>query len=68
MNRVFSQHKHTYALIRVLMRTGKHAGKIVTIMDIPFITEHGESDGVKSLLPGLEGEGVRLPHAGSAEN
>lgn len=66
-NRIFPP-KHTYALIRVLMRTGKHAGKVVTIMDIPFVTEHGGGDGVRSLLPGLEGEGIRVPDAGSDEN
>lgn len=48
---------HTCALIKVLMKTGKHAGKVVTILDVPHVTVRSGST-VTSLLPGLEGVGT----------
>ena len=48
---------HTCALIKVMMKTGKHAGEIVTILDVPLVTVR-EGSKVTSLLPGCEGVGT----------
>lgn len=54
----------TFGLIKVLMKTGKHTGKIVTILDVPHVTIRSGST-VTSLLPGLEGVGTIV---GDAQN
>lgn len=48
---------HTCALIKVLMRSGKHAGREVTVLDVPHVTVRRGST-VEILLPGLEGVGT----------
>lgn len=48
---------HTNQLIYVLMRTGKSAGRVVTVLDAPFAVERTGSR-VEIMLPGVEGVGT----------
>ena len=47
-------------LIKVLMKTGKHKDLVVTVLDIPFVVEHLNENGIRILLPGFKGEGTIL--------
>lgn len=46
-----------WPIIRVLMRTGKHAGTVVEVADVPGVVIRSGSK-VEILLPGLEGVGT----------
>ena len=57
------QSNHSCQLIQVMMKTGKHAGKIVTILDVPGVVVR-TGPVVMSMLPGLEGTGQVVGNAG----
>lgn len=44
-------------IIHVLMKTGKHTGQVVQVLDLPGVVER-EGATVRVLLPGLEGVGT----------
>lgn len=48
-------------LVRLLMRTGKHAGQIVTAAAHPSVCYCVGGDRWRCTLPGLEGDGILLP-------
>lgn len=65
--RWISRGEHTNETIHVLMRSGKHAGQVVQVLDIPHITRRTGGDGIEILLPGLEGHGVIVPSPEATE-
>lgn len=47
--------------LRLLMKTGKHAGLTVTLVDMPAVAQPKGNGAWLVLLPGLEGIGVEVP-------
>lgn len=40
------------------MKTGKHAGTVITVLDMPGIVRRSSGSTVEILIPGLEGVGT----------